>query len=289
MKILIISLIDSASNLCQSSKFGTFATLMLLKSINFLLGINSVKLENHSGVWFRTRGNVKIPIGPYLRIRRSEMRSWDTEKEEAFDMRKDWWFRSYSPKEGDFIIDVGAGMGEDSHVFSEAVGTTGSVLAIEAHPVTFKALSLFVDLNKITNVHAINMAASDTPGTIWISSLPNESWQCNSITFHKKSKSDTEVTAIRLDDIPDLSNKDTIHFLKMNIEGAEVHALAGAKSTLAKTQNICVCCHDFLGPATQTKSAICDLLIKSGFTLSFTNPDSPPYERDFVYGKRNDE
>lgn len=287
MKILIISLIDSISNLCQSSRFCTFATLKFLKSINFLLGINSVQLENHSGIWFRTKQNVKIPIGPNLRIRRSEMRSWDSEKEDSFDMRKEWWLRSYSPKEGDFIIDVGAGMGEDSHVFSEVVGTTGSVLAIEAHPVTFKALSLFVDLNRITNVHAINMAASETPGSIWISTLPNESWQCNSITLQKKSKNDTEVTAIRLDDIPYLSNRDTIDFLKMNIEGAEVHALAGAKSTLSKTRNICVCCHDFLGPTTQTKSDVCDLLIKSGFTLSFTNPDSPPYERDFVYGKRN--
>jgi hypothetical protein len=34
-------------------------------------------------------------------------------------------------------LDVGAGRGEDAEPFSEVVGPAGTVLAIEAHPVTF--------------------------------------------------------------------------------------------------------------------------------------------------------
>ena len=47
----------------------------------------------------------------------------------------DYWLQHYRPQEGDVIVDVGAGRGEDTVTFSRAVGQTGRVIAIEAHPV----------------------------------------------------------------------------------------------------------------------------------------------------------
>ena len=178
-------------------------------------------------------------------------------------------------------------MGEDTYVFSKAVGQNGSVLAIEAHPSTFKALSLFLQLNEIKNIKAENIAASNTNGTLWLSSLPDDGWQCNSLICNKDSENKVKVSTLQLDKLPDIMSKKTIAFIKINIEGAEVLALEGARQTLEKTKHICVCCHDFLGSSTQTKNDVCSILVQAGFTLSFTSPDSPPYERDFVYGTKH--
>ena len=46
----------------------------------------------------------------------------------------------YQPKPGDTVVDVGAGMGDDTLVFSRMVGPSGRVFSFEAHPDTFRCL-----------------------------------------------------------------------------------------------------------------------------------------------------
>lgn len=288
MRNYIYTLFDNVVDILQSHGWGKILVSKLAGIFSGMVNRRKITIENHQGYWFRLDNNLAIPMGPRLRLRRNEIRSWNTSGKDAFEMREKWWFRSYRPLEGDCIVDIGAGMGEDAYVFSKAVGATGSVLAIEAHPATFNALSLFVELNNITNTNIKNIAVSDTNGILWMSSLPDDDWQCNSIVLHERSENDIKVNAMRLDDVPFLANQDEIDFMKMNIEGAEVLALNGAHRTLAKTKNVCVCCHDFLGSSTQTKNDVCSILIEAGFTLSFTSPDSPPYERDFVYGTKQE-
>lgn len=289
MKNYILALIDNIVKTLQGHKWGRTLISRITEILSQMVNREKISIENHQGYWFRRQNGLAIPIGARLRLRRNDIRTWTPPSDNAFfGMRSKWWFRSYTAKEGDFIIDIGAGMGEDSYVFSKAVGPRGSVLAIEAHPATFKALCLFIQLNEIKNIQAENIAVSDTKDTLWISSLPDDDWQQNSIVIHKKSNDGVEVNALRLDDIPILIDRSTIDFIKINIEGAEVLALNGAHQTLAKTKNICVCCHDFLGSSTQTKKDVCSILNEAGFTLSFTSPDSPPYERDFVYGTKRE-
>ena len=287
MKNNIIAAADKITESLQERNWGKILISTLAEIISRMANREKISIENHQGNWFRRDKQLAFPIGLRLRLRMSDIRSWHSKKNTIFfDMRNKWWFRSYTAKEGDFIIDVGAGMGEDTYVFSKAVGPHGSVLAIEAHPSTFKVLSLFLQLNEIHNVKAENLAASNTDGTLWLSSLPEGDWQCNSLICNEESENKIEVKTLRLDDMPIIINREVIDFMKINIEGAEVLALNGAHQTLAKTKNICVCCHDFLGSSTQTKSDVCSILTKAGFMLSFTSPDSPPYERDFVYGTK---
>ena len=289
MKQNILAIIDKTVEALEKTNWGRISISELTGIILQTIHREKISIENHQGYWFRAHNKLVIPIGERLRLRKNNILSWSTLRNNTFyEMRAKWWFRSYTAKEGDFIIDLGAGTGEDTYVLSKAVGPLGSVLAIEAHPKTYNVLSLFIKLNEIKNIQAENLAASDTNGTLWISSLPDEDWQCNSIMLDKKSENGMKIKTLRLDDIPVLKNKTKIDFMKINIEGAEVLALNGAHQTLAKTKSICVCCHDFLGSNTQTKNDVCSILNSAGFTLSFTSPDSPPYERDFVYGTKED-
>jgi len=40
-------------------------------------------------------------------------------------------FHYFQPKKGDIVIDVGAGRGEDTLAFSQSVGKSGQVIAVE--------------------------------------------------------------------------------------------------------------------------------------------------------------
>jgi FkbM family methyltransferase len=71
-------------------------------------------------------------------------------------MRKSFGSASVTfPKPGDTIVDIGAGRGEDDLAFSQAVGPTGKVLAVEAQPRSFRMLKAFCEVNDLRNVHQL--------------------------------------------------------------------------------------------------------------------------------------
>lgn len=287
MRRIFISLILNISLSAQKFSCGRKWISLWLEHLARKLNQESISLKPHEGYWFRHHENLVFPIGKNLPIKIHQIRSWSTlSNHHFFDERKRWWFSHYTPQNGDIIIDVGAGMGEDAYLFSKTVGLSGAVIAIEAHPQTAHILNQFVSLNQLTNVQTLNVAASDKKDRVWISDLTDEDWQCNSIITHQNAAHGAEIETMKIDDIPIVNQHPSIAFLKMNIEGAEILALNGARQTLAKTHRVCICCHDFLGPQTETKQQVCALLKDAGFTLSFTDPSSPPYERDFVYGSR---
>ena len=238
--------------------------------------------------WYRVEPKVLIPLGPLFPVGTGIARYGLPNGEEIFGPRREWWFRHYRPAEGDTILDIGAGMGEDAWVFSHAVGEKGRVIAVEAHPATYQILQDFIRYNRLTNIDPRFGAVSKESGHAMITDRPKSDWQLNSVSFGPDASPETgyRVPAFRLDALVFALESPRVAFMKMNIEGAEVLALEGARLALAKTQHICVCCHDFLGPATATKKDVCRLLQACGFDLFFTDAGSPPYEQDFVYGKK---
>ena len=202
---------------------------------------------------------------------------------------RDFWLQYYEPKEGDTIVDVGAGHGENALAFSRAVGKSGRVIAVEAHPLSFKALRTFCRLNRLSNVTSVHLALMDKPGKVHI--IESESWRENSVAVNGNSTSGIAVPAGTLDDLCLKEKIEEISFLKMNIEGAERYALPGAKTTMPRIGHICIACHDFRanqghGEEFRTRAFVDRFLVEHGFELA-SRPDDPrDYIRDHVYGLR---
>ena len=66
---------------------------------------------------------------------------------------------NFTPKEGGIVIDVGAHIGPYTLIASRRVGLNGKVVAIEADSENFNILNRNIQLNKLTNVIALNYAA----------------------------------------------------------------------------------------------------------------------------------
>ena len=187
------------------------------------------------------------------------------------------------------IVDVGAGHGEDTLMFSRGVGESGRVIAIEAHPLSFAILTNFCRLNRLVNVSPLHLALMDKSGKVSIADSES-SWIENAISVDDGSPG-IEVRASTLDQVCEEQDLKKIDFLKMNIEGAERFALLGAESFMRRADQVCVACHDFradLGHGEQfrTRAFVERFLIEHGFKLA-SRPDDPrDYVRDHVFGLR---
>lgn len=201
----------------------------------------------------------------------------------------DYWFHVYKPKPGDVIVDIGAGRGEDVFAFSPAVGPSGHVWAIEPHPVSFLALQKLCQWNRLANVTTLNYACVDEPAWLQIETLPV--WESNYVRPGDASPTSHAVEGVTFDSLCASHSIDKIDFLKMNIEGAELHALPGCREALQRTRTVCVAAHDFRaargeGEHFRTLSFVKDFLADLGFRLTTRDDDPRYYVPYHVHGHR---
>lgn len=248
-----------------------------------------IEVLHRDGLWTFRVGPNFFPAGPTLSYTYGDFDKWKRQMDVYVSDAKDYWLQHYRPQEGDIVVDVGAGRGEDTVAFSRAVGETGRVIAIEAHPVTFAILKSFCRLNRLANVTPLQLAVMDRPGNVQIAESES-GWKVNAIEYGEGS-SGILVRAATLDEVCREQGLNDIAFLKMNIESAERHALLGMESVIPRIRQICVACHDFWwecghGEQFRTRAFVEQFLIEHGFTLA-SRPDDPrDYVRDHVFGLR---
>ena len=135
-------------------------------------------------------------------------------------------------KPGDVVIDVGANIGYYTLIFAKLVGNTGKVIAFEPEPKNFEILKKNVSINKLTNVILEQKIVSSTNGKTKLF-LANTGIVGHHTTPTKNSTNFIEVDSVTLDDYfltNNISKK--INFLKIDVEGAEIKVLEGAKTIL---------------------------------------------------------
>ena len=261
---------------------GKFATSFLQRS-----GGDGVEIVYVDGMWTRRVGRHSFPDGLRFEYKYADFQTWKQQAEIYASETKEYWLQHYKPQEGDIIVDVGAGRGEDTLTFSQGVGKTGRVIAIEAHPRSFAILKNFCRLNHLSNVTVLQLALLDKQGTVqMVESEP--SWTENSIDSGN-SGSGISVQAGTLDDVCKAQGLQEIAFVKMNIEGSERHALLGMESVLPQVRQICVACHDFRadgghGEQFRTRAFVEQFLVEHGFTITSRRDDPRDYVRDHVFG-----
>jgi FkbM family methyltransferase len=201
---------------------------------------------------------------------------------------RDIFTHVYSPKVGDVVFDVGAGVGDSTLLFSRLVGAEGRVVAIEAHPEAHRWLVRLCESNELTNVVPLQLAVSDGDGEVLISDADTLT---NAIIGQEAPEARLAVEARRLDEVACGLGVERIDFLKMNIEGAEGLALIGMAELLSKTRNVCISCHDFIadrgGPDDmRTKAFVSEYLTARGFSV-VSRGKGADHVRSYVYGINN--
>ncbi len=232
-----------------------------------------VRAYFHRGMWVHREGDVIFVDSPQLDYHPSIFCAWANELDRSLEEAADHWMHVYKPAAGDTVIDIGAGKGEDTIAFSIAVGPAGRVIAIEAHPATFRCLRLFCEWNRLGNVSAIHCAITGRSGPVTMESASD--WQSNRI-----ASNGVTVPGLTLDEVVQRENLTRIDLLKMNIEGGEAEAMRGMDRTLGITRALCVSCHDFRD--FRTKAIVQDAVERAGFRMVPRDGDPRPYVADQI-------
>ncbi len=141
---------------------------------------------------------------------------------------------------GMIVIDAGAHVGEYTVRFSKAVGAAGSVHAFEPDPRVYPVLTRNVAKCSLGNVVANNLAIGGTEGVqgFVLGKDPTGSGLGRSEGTVATGKLDVRVTTI---DAYVRSQKIArVDLVKLDIEGAEVEALNGARRVLEEMRPKCI-------------------------------------------------
>ena len=128
---------------------------------------------------------------------------------------------------GSVFYDVGANVGFYSLLGSSLVGR-GKVFAFEPVPRNVGYLRKHLALNGIANVEVLALAVSDKPGTA--------SFEIEQTGFmgHFSAEGDITVSTATLDSLVKQGRILPPNYIKMDIEGAELLALRGARETFER-------------------------------------------------------
>ncbi len=250
-----------------------------------------LEIAFENGLWMHRAGKLWFPDGPRFAYAEGDWAKWSAREEKFRRDAADYWFHVYKPSAGDVIVDIGAGRGEDAYAFSEAVGPTGTVWAIEAHPGSFRLLERFCLKNGLFNVRLLNCAAMNRRGTLQIQTLPV--WESNFVYEGAATPTSQAVDAFRFDEMCTRQAIDRIDFLKMNIEGAERFALPGMSDALRRARFACIAAHDFRaargeGDEFKTHDFVVKTLQNAGFSLVLRTEDPRYYVKEHIHGFRAD-
>jgi FkbM family methyltransferase len=185
---------------------------------------------------------------------------------ESFD-----YFRHFVPKTGGIVFDVGGELGLETEQLSRMVGPGGTVYVFECFPAHVEHLKRIARCRGNVVVVAkacwnsqqeLALFQGHTPGShTAIAEVRGQVGQ--ELADMKKSK--FLVQADTLDSLwADLTGRAPIDFLKMDIEGAECEALAGAGELLKRTAKVVIAAYH-VRDGRPTAERVKRILDSSGF------------------------
>jgi FkbM family methyltransferase len=131
---------------------------------------------------------------------------------------------------GMIFVDVGANIGYLSLIAAQAVGSSGKVISFEPGQHFCKLLYMSAKLNGFANIEIYPFAVADQRKMV----VYDETHGSGSISRFDVNLETTPlrhiVSAVTLDDV--LRDEESVHLIKMDIEGAEHLALQGSKKIL---------------------------------------------------------
>ena len=174
---------------------------------------------------------------------------------------------------GDLAIDVGANIGYDSLLMSDAVGTEGQVLAFEPNVDNLARLLRNIQANRRTNICVQSIALSDGQG--WGEmSLDGEYGHAN-LRNDGSSKRTQKILTLDLDRLLTLDGAQRIPLVKMDVEGYEHKVLLGMQRWLPRVENvICEVQLQFLERCGSSAQELFELMFAHGFHSYCAEPES---------------
>lgn len=146
----------------------------------------------------------------------------------------EWRFVEHFLREGMTVLDIGAHHGFYTILAAKKVGPSGSVIAFEPSPRERKKLLLHLKLNRCTNVKVepFALASQDGEATLFVVNGRNTGYNSLRPPVVSEPIKAISVRTMRLDTYLEKEHIHNVDFIKIDVEGAELETLNGAKKLL---------------------------------------------------------
>ncbi|MBC7485284.1 MAG: FkbM family methyltransferase [Cytophagaceae bacterium] len=141
-------------------------------------------------------------------------------------------------KPGQVILEAGANNGTETVLLSRLVGPNGKVLAFEPVEHIYQTLQLNLSINHCTNVQTEQKALGESDGQLHFNVLSEDFCNQGMASKYDETSADAKVLVQQtsIDSWVVKNNIRTVDFIKMDIQGAEIELLKGAKHTIEKSK-----------------------------------------------------
>ena len=171
------------------------------------------------------------------------------------------------------LIDVGANVGLYTGIALSTKGFQGKILAIEPHGESRYFLQKTIERNRVTkqqsDIVACDLAASDCTGTLELHKNSQNKGD-NRIYPHPLLDEQEVVATDTLDNICQRHGVESVHFLKVDVQGAEAKVISGASNILKRSAD-CILMTEFwpygLSLSGSDAMGYLETLSRLGFTL----------------------
>jgi FkbM family methyltransferase len=165
---------------------------------------------------------------------------------------------------GGVFLDIGANTGVYTIKAAKCLAATGGlVIAIEPFPEMLAMLDRNIRGNRLTNVRlrSFCLGAASGAAQLWVNfDRPASA----SLLMRDGQTTNLSTLVFRLDEVFPLEKLERLDYVKIDIEGAEAQALAGARDTLAKFR-----------PIVQLETGIADAQLDLRDYCAYQSPGGP--------------
>ncbi|HEY1241551.1 MAG TPA: FkbM family methyltransferase [Bryobacteraceae bacterium] len=183
-------------------------------------------------VWVEVEPHVKMLLDPedYVSRQILETGQWE---------RDSWGVIQQHLQSGGTFVDIGAHIGYYSLKAAPIVGPSGRVLAIEPNPETVRKLRDNIQASGAGSITVAPVACADAEGTLELFGAPEANTGETSLSRANASQTGKAVTSYQvrarpLDDIVRDAGLSRVDTIKVDVEGAELLVLNGARETMAR-------------------------------------------------------
>lgn len=171
-------------------------------------------------------------------------------------------------KPGMTVVDIGVNKGYYSLLAAKIMHDRGTVLSFEPDPVNCGWIKKSIEINGYQSVKLFQKALSNVRGTHEFYRGKKSGWGS---LFFSASDSVPETDPITvethtLDDVLDEEGIDAVDVIKMDVQGADLLVLQGAKETLTKSKNLSLIM-DVDVKTREDKESLFGLLKDAGFEV----------------------
>lgn len=214
-----IEIVKNDKKLLISSKHLIYANDIVNDFEYYFSKVLSEKIEGYETVDFSK---------PKLQTYKSGLSLYFSSFVESTDVI-DSYLKKHKISEGDIVIDCGAYCGVITYFFSKLVGDSGKVYAFEPDDINYEMLLKNIELHQLTNVIPVKKGLWSSACKLSFNSDGSLGGTIENVNERPFNKIVSSIDTITLEGIFSEFNIDKPAFVKIDIEGAEIEALEGAK------------------------------------------------------------